>query len=394
MEVLYPVCGGMDVHQGTVVVTALRMSPSGRRLRETVTFGTFTADLRKLVAWLDEREVPVVGMKSTGVYWKPVYRVLKAASPTRTVWLVNPALIKAVPGRKTDVQDSEWIAQLLMHGLMSPSFVPEVGILELRELTRYRKKRVGEQSSESNRIVKTLESCNIKLASVVSDVLGKSGRAMIEALLEGGQSVDEIANLARGRLRAKRAELALALDGVLSATAKFLIRQMLVHIDQVEDALGAIDDRIGQLLVPLRAEMELLCGVPGLDVLAAAGVLAEIGPDMSVFRSAQHLASWAGLSPGSNESAGKRKHAPARKGSHWLRAFRVHESLVLHDDAARREYVVDHRTDETTVRRYTGCAAPYDVTLWQLTGADHYPDYRPIFTQDALTWLLAQRREN
>jgi transposase len=182
---------------------------------------------------------------------------------------------------------------------------------------------VGEQSSESNRILKTLESCNIKLASVASDVLGKSGRAMIEALLEGGKSVDEIANLARGRLRAKRAELALALDGVLTDTAKFLIRQMLVHIDQIDEALGAIDERLGQLLVPHRAELDLLCGLPGLDVLAAAGVLAEIGPDMSVFRSAHHLASWGGLSPGSNESAGKKRQAPTRKGSHWLRVFLV-----------------------------------------------------------------------
>src|SRR5512134_2753363 len=152
MEVLYPVCGGMDVHRDTVVVSVLAMLPSGRRQRETSTFGTFTADLQNLVRWLDEREVPVVAMESTGVYWRPVYRVLKAASPQRTVWLVNPSQIKAVPGRKTDVRDSEWIAQLLMHGLMAASFIPDIGQMELRELTRYRKKRIGEQASERNRV--------------------------------------------------------------------------------------------------------------------------------------------------------------------------------------------------------------------------------------------------
>ncbi len=323
MEVLFPKCAGMDVHQKTVVVTILESLPSGRRRRETQTFETFTDDLRRMVRWLDDNEVPIVAMESTGVYWKPVHRVMRTVSPKRILWLVNPAHIKAVPGRKTDVKDSEWIAQLLMHGLMSSSFIPDTEQMELRELTRYRKKRVGEQASESNRVIKLLESSNIKLASVASDVLGKSGRAMIEALLEGGKSIEQIADLAKGRLRDKRAELIRALDGVLSDTVKFLLRQMLDHMDAIDKTMAAIDERIAALLEPARSDLELLVAVPGINALTAAGILAEVGGDMSVFPSADHLASWAGLCPGSNESAGKRKRTPTRKGSHWLRVHLV-----------------------------------------------------------------------
>lgn len=287
MEILFPKCAGMDVHQKTVVVTILEALPSGQRRRETQTFETFTDDLRRMASWLDVNEVPIVAMESTGVYWKPVHRVLKTASPKRVVWLVNPAHIKAVPGRKTDVRDSEWIAKLLMHGLMSSSFIPDAAQTELRELTRYRKKRVSEQASESNRVIKLLESSNIKLASVASDVLGKSGRAMIEALIEGSKSIEQIADLAKGKLKEKRAELIRALDGVLSDTVKFLLRQMLDHMDAIDKTIAAIDGRIAAL------------------------------------PSADHLASWAGLCPGSNESAGKRKRTPTRKGSHWLRVHLV-----------------------------------------------------------------------
>jgi transposase len=252
-----------------------------------------------------------------------VHRVQKAVSPKRVAWLVNPAHIKAVPGRKTDVRDSEWIAQLLMHGLMSSSFIPDAAQTELRELTRYRKRRVCEQASESNRVIKLLESSNIKLASVASDVLGKSGRAMIEALLEGAKSIEQIADLAKGRLKAKRVELIRALDGVLSDTVKFLLRQMLDHMDAIDKTLASIDERIAALLEPAGSNVELLVEVPGINALTAAGILAEVGGDMSVFPSADHLASWAGLSPGSNESAGKRKRTPTRKGSHWLRVHLI-----------------------------------------------------------------------
>jgi transposase len=322
MEVLYPVCAGIDVHRDTLVVSVLR-AIGRRRESETRTFGAITEQLRALVAWLDEQQVPIVAMESTGVYWKPVYRALRTLSPQRTVWLVNPAHVKAVPGRKTDVKDSAWIAKLLMHGLMSPSFVPDVKLLELRDLTRYRKKRVGEQASERNRIIKLLEASNVRLASVASDPLGKTGRAIIESLIEGGKTPEQIAQSAGRRLRASSNEIAQAIDGVLSDTTRFLLRQMLAHIDHVDVDLDQIDARIGELVRPMNDECALINALPGIDSLSAAGVLGEIGADMSVFPSDRHLVSWAGLAPGSHESAGKRKAVSTRKGSHWLRVFLV-----------------------------------------------------------------------
>jgi len=322
MDVLYPICAGIDVHRDTLVVTVLRAI--GRRQEsETRTFGTVTEELRALVAWLDEQQVPIVAMESTGVYWKPVYRAIRTMSETRTVWLVNPAHVKAVPGRKTDVKDSAWIAKLLMHGLLSPSFVPDVRLLELRDLTRYRKKRVGEQASERNRVIKLLEASNVRLASVASDPLGKTGRAIIEALIAGGKTPEQMAAMAGRRLRAAKQDIARAVEGVVSDTTRFLLRQMLAHIDQVDAALAEIDARIAELLRPMSDECALMTGLPGINSLSAACVLGEIGTDMSVFPSDRHLVSWAGLAPGSHESAGKRKDVGTRRGSHWLRVFLV-----------------------------------------------------------------------
>lgn len=232
MDLVYPVCAGIDVHRDTLVVTVSRAV--GRKMQsETRTFGSVTEELRALVAWLDEHDVPIVAMESTGVYWKPVYRAIRMISPQRVVWLVNPAQVKAVPGRKTDVKDSAWIAKLLMHGLLSPSFVPDVALLELRDLTRYRKKRLGEQASERNRVIKVLETSNVRLASVASDPLGKSGRAIIEALLDGGKTAEQIAQTAGRKLRTPKPDIARAIDGVLTDTTRFLLRQMLAHIDQL-----------------------------------------------------------------------------------------------------------------------------------------------------------------
>jgi len=231
--------------------------------------------------------------------------------------------VKAVPGRKTDVNDSAWIAKLLMHGLVRPSFVPDVALLELRDLTRYRKKRMGEQASERNRVIKLLEASNVRLASVASDPVGKTGRAIIEALLVGEQTPMQIAERTGRRLRATHEQIARAIDGVLTETTRFLLRHMLAHIDQVAAVVANIDERIARLLEPMAQQCALLAGVPGINEVVAAGVLAEIGPDMSVFPSANHLASWAGLAPGSHESAGKHKAVATRKGSHWLRLFLV-----------------------------------------------------------------------
>jgi transposase len=322
MDLVYPVCAGIDVHRDTLVVTVSRAV--GRKVQsETRSFGSVTEQVRALVGWLNEQDVPIVAMESTGVYWKPIYRGIRTLSPQRVVWLVNPAHVKAVPGRKTDVKDSAWIAKLLMHGLLSPSFVPDVALLELRDLTRYRKKRLGEQASERNRVIKMLEASNVRLASVASDPMGKAGRAIIEALLVGQLTAEQIARTAGRGLHTPKPEIARAIDGVLSDTTRFLLRQMLAHIDQVAAVVADIDARIAELLRPMSEQAALLTGIPGIDAVSAAGVLAEIGPDMSVFPSADHLASWAGLAPGSHESAGKRKAVPTRKGSHWLRLFVV-----------------------------------------------------------------------
>jgi transposase len=323
MEVLYPIVAGLDVHRDTVVVTILKALSNGQRWKETKTFETFADELGAMVVWLDEHAVPIVAMESTGVYWKPIYRVLQGHTPGRTTWLINPTHVKNVPGRKTDVSDSHWIAQLLMHGLLSPSFLPEGHCLELRKLTRLRKKLVGDRASLTNRIIKGLEDSGVKLSGVIADVMGRSGRAMIEALLEGGQPIEQMADLARGRMKQKRAQLRRALAVDLSETSKFEIRVLLKLADELTASISALDQRIIQMVQPMRAEAERLLAVPGLKGVVVAAVLAEIGTNMSVFASSGRIVSWAGLSPGSRESAGKRMQAPTRRGSYWLRIFLV-----------------------------------------------------------------------
>jgi transposase len=323
MEILYPVVAGMDVHRDTVVVTVLKALPGGRTRRETRTFETYADGLREMVGWLDEHEVPIVAMESTGVYWKPVYRILHVRSPQRITWLVNPNHIKNVPGRKTDVADSQWIAKLLMHGLISPSFLPAAGCLELRKVTRLRKKLVGDHASMTNRIIKELEDNGIKLSGVIADVMGRSGRAMIDALIEGGKTPAEMADLARGRMKSKRSQLVRVFDVELSETSRFEIRMLLKLSDELMAAIAQVDERIAQMVEPMRAEAERLLVVPGLKLVVVGAVLAEIGTDMSSFASAERLTSWAGLSPGSCESAGKKMHAGTRRGSYWLRIFLV-----------------------------------------------------------------------
>ena len=278
---------------------------------------------RSLNAWLDEHQVPIVGLESTNVYWKPVVRALQLGSSRRVLWLVNPAEVKKVPGRKTDVKDSEWLSKLVMHGLVSPSFLPPPELEELRKLTRYRTRLIAEQTSCKNRVLKELESSGVKLASVCSDVFGKSGRAMLDALLEGSCSAAEIADLALGRMRSKLDTIARAVDGGFSAATQFVLKQLRGRLDQIQSDLQALDAEIQQRLVAYQPEVELLKSVPGLELTSIAAVVAETGPDMSVFGSADQLAAWSGLAPGSNESAGKTKSAPTRKGDKYLRTMLV-----------------------------------------------------------------------
>lgn len=318
MQVVYARCAGLDVHKKTVVVTVLLTESNGAVCRETRTFSTMTADLLRLETWLTELQVEHLALESTGVYWYPIYNLLEEG---RTVLLVNPQHIKAVPGRKTDVRDSEWLADLLRHGLLTPSFIPPKPIRELREVTRYRKQLVNERTQYANRLQKVLESANIKLAVVASDILGVSGRAMLDALIGGEQDAAQMAEHARGRMRQRLPELRQALEGRVSSHHRFLLRQILKHIDGVDQQVVEVEQQIALYLQPYADASRLLQTIPGIGAPAAAALISEIGVDMSRFPSAKHLASWAGVCPGNNQSGGKRLSAGTTGGNRWVRAI-------------------------------------------------------------------------
>jgi transposase len=304
------------VHKRSVTACCLTPGPDGRVAKEVRTFETMTDELLRLGDWLHDRGVTTVAMESTGVYWKPLWNLFEADF---TLLLVNAQHVKAVPGRKTDVGDAEWLADLLRHGLVRGSFVPDRGARELRELTRYRTSLVRERSAEVNRLQKTLEGANIKLASVVSDVTGVSARAMVTELAAGRTDLEALAQLARGSLRHKRAELERALSGRMSAHQRFMVGQHLTHIDSLDEQIAAVSAQITERMRPFDAELAILDSIPGIGQWSAEVILAEIGPDMSRFPSAGHLASWAGMCPGNDQSAGKRRSGRTRHGSPWLR---------------------------------------------------------------------------
>ena len=316
MQVLYDRCCGLDIHKKRVNACLILSDPQQGRQKERQTFQTTTADLRRLATWLATAGCTQVAMESTGAYWKPVYNVLEE---TCTIVLANPQHIKALPGRKTDVGDAEWIADLLQHGLIRSSFIPPRPQRELRELTRYRKSLVQERASEVNRVQKVLEGGNIKLASVASNILGASGRAMLTALTDGINDPTIVADLAQGKLRRKIPELRQALDGMLGSHQTFLLLQQLAHIDTLDEAIDRCSAEIATRLDAETATIERLCTIPGIGRRVAEVLLAEIGSDMSRFPTAQHLASWAGMCPGNHESAGKQKTGRTRKGNVWLR---------------------------------------------------------------------------
>jgi transposase len=320
MDSIHPCCAGLDVHKKTVVACVRRAGPDGRVSRQVLTFGTMTADLIALADWLDAEGVSHVAMESTGVYWKPVYHLLEGRFE---VLLVNARHIKQVPGRKTDVKDAEWIAQLLQYGLLRASFIPPPPIRELRDLTRQRAQLVRERAAAANRIHKVLEDANIKLASVATDVLGVSGRAMLAAMVGGVDDPAALAGLARGRLRAKAPELAPALRGLVTDHHRFLLRTLLRQVDQLDGLIGEYAARIEGVTAPFAEAAGRLETIPGLGAKAAEVIVAEIGTDMTAFPTAGHLASWAGLCPGNNESAGKRRTGKTTKGSQWLRTVLV-----------------------------------------------------------------------
>jgi transposase len=325
MELVIARCAGLDVHQATVVATVRTPDDRGGRRRTTETFGTMTPDLLALREWLQAHGVTHVALESTGVYWKPVYYVLEDAF---TLLLINMQDLKRVPGRKTDVRDSEWLAQLLECGLLKSSFVPPPPIRELRDLTRYRLQQVRDRSQEVNRLCKVLQDSGLKLTTVITDVMGVSGRAMLRALVEGTTDPVVLADLARGKLRQKLPDLQRALQGRFRVHHAFLLQQILTKIDFLDETVARVTAEIDRRLAPFEATLAALDTIPGVDRVGAITIVAETGADMSRFPSADHLCSWAAICPGQNESAGKRRSGKTRQGNRYLRGTLVQAGLA------------------------------------------------------------------
>jgi transposase len=345
MERVIERCAGLDVHKKTVAVCVRVPSADGVRAQYVRTFGTTASDLVVLRDWLQAHELTHVAMESTGIYWKPVFYVLEDAF---TCLLLNAAHIAQLPGRKTDVRDCVWIAQLLEHGLVRGSFVPPAPIRELRDLTRYRKTMIQERTREANRLHKVLEDAGVKLASVATDILGASGRAMLEALVVGTTDPEILAQLARGRLRTKLPALRQALAGRFRRHHAFLVSQVLAHLDYLDEAVESVSQQIEEVIAPFDTEVKRLDTILGVGQRTAEVMVAELGVDMRVFPTAAHVASWSGLCPGNNESAGKHKSGRTRRGNRWLRtalveaaqgAIRRPESAY----AARYRRIMRHR---------------------------------------------------
>ena len=324
MELLNARVAGLDVHQASVVATVRVPGDSGTRLMVTETFGTMTADLLALRDWLQAYGVTHVALESTGVYWKPVYYILEEGV---TLLLINMVTLKHVPGRKTDVKDSEWLAQLLECGLLRASFVPPPPIRELRDLTRYRVQQVRDHAQEVNRLCKVLEDAGLKLTSVLTDVMGASGQAMLRALVAGTTDPVVLADLARGRLRKKLPALRQALVGRFRAHHAFLVGQILAKIDFLDETLDRLTAEIDRRVAPFEPMLAALDTIPGINRIGAVSILAETGGDMSAFPTAAHLCSWGAMCPGHNESAGKRRTGKTRKANRYLRGTLIQAAL-------------------------------------------------------------------
>lgn len=319
MHVVHPVCAGIDVHKSQVTV-CLVWREGKQRQEEVRTYSTMTPDLLRLSDWLSEHQCPMVALESTGVYWKPVYNVLESE---REVMLVNPGHMKQVPGRKTDVKDSQWIAQLLEHGLLRGSFIPPQEVRDLRDLTRYRRQLVHERTREVNRLQKVLEDANLKLGSVATDVMGVSGRLILQAILDGEEDAQKLAELAKGRLRNKKEQLVQALQGRFRPHHAGLLARILGHIDFLDANIAECEAEIEEMCRPFERQIELLCTIPGVHCRAAQDLIAEIGVDMGRFPTHKHLCSWAKMCPGLSESGGKRKNTKIGKGNRWLRGVLI-----------------------------------------------------------------------
>lgn len=398
MDIVYACCAGLDVHKETVVVTVRRRHDTGKVDQWTRTYGTMTAQLLELADWLEDEGVTHLAMESTGVYWKPIWNLLESRFE---ILLVNAQHIKHVPGRKTDVKDSEWIAQLLQCGLLRGSFVPETPQRELRELTRQRRQLVHSKASVSNRIQKVLEDANIKLGSVASDVLGVSGRDMLRALIAGETDPVKLAELARRKLRAKIPALRLALRGRVTEHHRFLLGLLLDELTHLEGLIERLTGRITEVLpTPFAQAIERLVTIPGIDERAAENILAEIGVDMDVFPTAGHLASWTGMCSGQRESAGKRQSGRTRKGNQWLRTTLVqvawaasHTKRTYLSAQYRRLAGRRGKKRALVALGHTILVIVYQVLKRQTTYAELGADYLDRLDTDRLRRTLVRRLE-
>jgi transposase len=398
MEILYRCCAGIDVHKKNVVVCVRRLDPAGKVRQEVRTYSTMTRDLLALGDWLVSQGVSHAALESTGVYWKPVFNLLE--DRVRVI-LVNAEHIKQVPGRKTDVKDCAWIAQLLHHGLLKASFVPPAPIRELRDLTRQRTQVIAERTGVANRVQKVLEDANIKLGCVATDVLGVSGRDMLEALVAGETDPQRLADRARKRLRAKIPQLEQALRGRVTEHHRFLLRLHLDHLDHLDQLDARLTERMEAILAPFGEALEQLTTIPGVSQRTAAIVVAEVGTDMSQFPSADHLASWAGLSPGNHESAGKRRSGRTTKGNRWLRQVLVQAAWAASHTkdtylAAQYRRLAKRRGRKKALIAvaHTLLVICYNVLKKQTSYTELGPDYLDRQAPERLTQQLVKRLES
>jgi transposase len=331
LKIIYLYCAGLDVHKKFVVVCLLSADQHGQVHKEMRTFSTMTADLEAMADWLAESQVTDVAMESSGVYWQPIFNILEGRF---NLLLVNAQSIKRMPGRKTDMKDAEWIATLLQHGLLQASFIPGHQQRELRELTRYRQSLLQERSRFANRLQKVLEGTNLKLASVATDLQGVSAQAILRALLSGQEDPTVLAQMARGRMRSKQDELEQALVGKLTPHHRFMLNELLTHLDFLDQHLAMLETQIDEALsqmTPFQEAVRLLDTIPGVDRYLAILIVAEIGVDMSRFPSDRHITAWAGVAPGNNETGGKKRSGRVRQGNKYLQS-----GLVLAANAASR----------------------------------------------------------
>jgi transposase len=380
-ETVHERCCGLDVHKKTIV--ACLLTPTGKQVR---TFGTTTGCLRQLVAWLQEAGCTHVAMESTGVYWKPIYNLLEETSMTLVV--ANPQKIKVIPGRKTDVKDAEWLATLMRRAMVPASLIPDRAQRELAELVRYRQSLVAEQAREANRIQKVLEGANIKLSSVLSDIQGVSGRRMLEAMARGVQDPDELAALADAKVKASRADVRAACEALIGSHQRMMLREQLAHLDDLAVRITRLDAEIEERMRPFEHQVAALDAIPGVGRVIAQEIIAFIGTDMSRFPSAQHLASWAKLCPGTHESAGKRSSARTGKGPKALRWTLVQAAHAA--GRTRRTYLGAryHRLAGRIGSKKAAIAVAHDILIiayhilrdgvaFEERGADYYTKRNP-----------------